>query len=112
MKLIASFGFKYGRPLNPDRADGTWSDVYDVRGLPNPYVLYGRTKTGLDSDIQAFVLNNPMAQEIIANICADNRDYVAVGCHGGKDRSVAVVEEIARRTGAKVCHLNRMNWPS
>ncbi|HWK20458.1 MAG TPA: RNase adapter RapZ [Microbacteriaceae bacterium] len=101
---IQSFGFKYGLPADADV-------VSDMRFLPNPYwdpelaALDGR-----DERIRDFVLGQPGAAEYLEAFTAtlrialegyrrENKRHatVAVGCTGGKHRSVAMAEELAAR---------------
>lgn len=99
-----SFAFKDGIPVAADL-------VFDVRNLPNPhYDPELRPLTGRDQAVAAFLLAAPQVQEMINDIAAfiekwlpsyvaENRHYVtvAIGCTGGRHRSVYVVEELARR---------------
>jgi RNase adapter protein RapZ len=99
---LMSFGFKYGLPTDADM-------VADVRFLPNPYWDGElRDKTGLDPAVSGYVMAQTGAQEFIDAYGAalvpvldgyqreDKRHAtIAVGCTGGKHRSVAVVEELA-----------------
>jgi len=101
---LQSFGFKYGLPADADV-------VADMRFLPNPYwdpALAGLS--GLDAPIRDFVLGQPGARDYLdAFIRAltialegyrrENKRHatVAIGCTGGKHRSVAMAEEIAAR---------------
>lgn len=99
-----SFAFKDGIPVAADL-------VFDVRNLPNPhYDLQLRPLTGRDDAVAAFLLAAPQVQDMINDIAAfiekwlpsyvaENRHYVtvAIGCTGGRHRSVYVVEELARR---------------
>jgi UPF0042 nucleotide-binding protein len=101
---VLSFGFKYGVPVDADL-------MADMRFLPNPHWIPElRPHTGRDSDVATYVLEQPGAQEFLDRyvpvIETVGRGYihegkrfmtVAIGCTGGKHRSVAVVEEIARR---------------
>lgn len=101
---IMSFGFKYGLPMDADH-------VIDVRFLKNPYwVSELRHLTGRDEAVRDYVLGQEGAQDfadkyvnLIAPILAGyERELkpfvtVAVGCTGGKHRSVAMTEEIARQ---------------
>lgn len=101
---VMSFGFKYGVPLDADF-------VYDMRFLPNPYwVPELRQLTGRDDAVADFVLSQPGAQEFLDGVIGlmapvvdgyvhEGRRYVtlAVGCTGGKHRSVAVAEQLATR---------------
>jgi UPF0042 nucleotide-binding protein len=101
---IESFGFKHGLPMDADI-------VMDVRFLPNPHWNEDlRPLTGHDPLIQDFALENVAAERFLEQFDsllltllplyqAEGRSYltVAVGCTGGRHRSVAVVEEITRR---------------
>jgi len=101
---LMSFGFKYGIPVDADQ-------VADVRFLPNPHwVTELRPKTGLDPEVSSYVLSQDGAQEfvdryvamlepVLAGYVRENKRYatIAVGCTGGKHRSVAVVEALAAR---------------
>lgn len=114
---VMSFGFKYGLPLDAD-------NVIDMRFLPNPYwVTELRHLTGKDDPVRDFVLSIEGAQQfadrysdlfadIIAGYQRELKSYVtlAVGCTGGKHRSVAMAEEISRQLvgrGFKVRTLHR-----
>jgi UPF0042 nucleotide-binding protein len=99
-----SFGFKHGLPPESDL-------VFDVRFLPNPYFVEGLSaSTGEEAIVSAFVLDNADAQEflehtlnlltfVIPRAEREGKAYltVAVGCTGGRHRSVAVVEALAKR---------------
>lgn len=101
---VMSFGFKYGIPVDADV-------VLDARFLPNPHWDDAlRERTGLDSDVRSYVVETPAAQafldeatrllQIMAEgYLREGKRYVtvAVGCTGGKHRSVALAEETARR---------------
>ena len=114
---VMSFGFKYGLPVDSDL-------VADCRFLPNPYwdpLL--RPLTGQDPSVSEFVLNQPDAEPFLAAYVsalevvlrgyhAENKRYatIAVGCTGGKHRSVAMAHEIANRIageGVKVRVVHR-----
>jgi UPF0042 nucleotide-binding protein len=102
--LFQSFAFKKGIPLDADL-------VFDVRCLPNPYydpVL--RPMSGLDGPVIEFLLKDVNVQRMLADVwkflddwlpcyIRDNRSYltVAIGCTGGRHRSVYFVESLARR---------------
>jgi UPF0042 nucleotide-binding protein len=102
--MIMSFGFKHGVPLDVD-------DVFDVRFLPNPHwVDELRPLTGLDRPVRDYVLRQADAKEFVDRIddllafllpgyIKEGKSYltVAVGCTGGRHRSVALAEEIATR---------------
>ena len=102
--LIQSFGFKYGAPSDADQ-------IADMRFLPNPYWDEKlRPFTGEDSEVADYVLAQDGAEEFIVNYIAalqpvirgylkENRKHasIALGCTGGKHRSVATAIEIAKR---------------
>ncbi|MEY4639066.1 MAG: hypothetical protein RLY13_64 [Actinomycetota bacterium] len=99
---VMSFGFKYGLPSDADL-------VADARFLPNPFWQEAlRPFTGEDKQVSDFVLSQKGAEEFITNFVAalkpvlrgyiqENKRYatIAIGCTGGKHRSVAVSERIA-----------------
>jgi UPF0042 nucleotide-binding protein len=101
---VMSFGFKYGLPVDADH-------VVDVRFLPNPHWIPElRPLNGRDEAVSSYVLGQPGAcdfveryvaalEPVMAGYRRENRHYVtvAVGCTGGKHRSVALTEEITRR---------------
>lgn len=101
---VMSFGFKYGVP-----ADANY--VADVRFIPNPHwVPELRPLTGQNARVRDFVLENEGAGEFVDRYVEalkpvldgyrrENKHYatLAVGCTGGKHRSVAISEELARR---------------
>ncbi|GAA3832047.1 RNase adapter RapZ [Nocardioides panacisoli] len=101
---LISFGFKYGIPVDSDY-------VADMRFLPNPHwVPELRAHTGRDADVSDYVLGRPGAKEfldqfvpLLAGVAEgylrEGKRFmrVAIGCTGGKHRSVAMSEEIARR---------------
>lgn len=102
--IFQSFGFKY---VHPEDADY----IFDVRFLPNPYWQKElKMYTGKDKLIQDYLNGFPLVKETITNIEnlflnwlphleQNNRNYVtiAIGCTGGKHRSVYVTEQIAAR---------------
>ncbi|GAB3540633.1 RNase adapter RapZ [Arthrobacter tecti] len=101
---VMSFGFKYGLPVDANF-------VADVRFIPNPHwVPVLRPQTGLDGPVRDYVLTANGASEfvdryvnalepVLEGYRRENKHYatIAVGCTGGKHRSVAVTEEIAQR---------------
>jgi UPF0042 nucleotide-binding protein len=103
---VLSFGFKYGLPPDADF-------VLDARFLPNPYwVPELREHTGQEEAVSKYVLGQPGAigfVEAYARLIAatapgferEGKRYltVAVGCTGGKHRSVAIAEELAAQLG-------------
>ena len=102
--VVESFGFKHGLPADADI-------VADVRFLPNPFWTESlRNENGLNPDVSAFVLGQTDVDQyldgLVLMIGATLRGYVrenkryatiAIGCTGGKHRSVAIAEELARR---------------
>jgi UPF0042 nucleotide-binding protein len=115
---IVSFGFKYGSPVDADV-------VLDVRFLDNPYFVRElRLQTGLDPAVAEYVLASPDTQEFLRRTGAlleyvlpryerEGKSYltIAIGCTGGRHRSVAVAEELRRQlsatTGASIGVVHR-----
>ena len=101
---LMSFGFKNGIPLDADM-------VFDVRFLPNPHWVPAlRPQSGLSQPVSAYVLGQPDAEPFLAHAVAlvelispgyiregKRNATIAIGCTGGKHRSTAIVEELARR---------------
>lgn len=101
---VMSFGFKYGVPVDADL-------VADVRFLPNPFwVPELREKTGLTAGVSDYVVGNPDARSFLDQYAAlldlisdgylrEGKRYVtiAIGCTGGKHRSVAMAEHLGSR---------------
>lgn len=99
---LESFGFKYGLPTDADM-------VADARFLPNPFWQPAlRAKTGLDDEVSDYVLAQEGAREFVDRYVAllqpvlrgytrENKRTatIAVGCTGGKHRSVAIIEDLA-----------------
>lgn len=104
---VISFGFKYGIPVDADL-------VADARFIPNPHWDEKlRSLTGNDQAVSDFVLNQPGVKEFVDNYVAalevvlqgyrsENKRFatIAIGCTGGKHRSVAIANEIGKRLGA------------
>ena len=104
---IMSFGFKFGLPPEADL-------VLDVRCLPNPfYVPELKHKTGLDQEVVDFVMSHPEAQELLhryENFLqyalplyvkeGKSQLTIAVGCTGGKHRSITFARKIAEYCAA------------
>jgi UPF0042 nucleotide-binding protein len=98
-----SFGYKYGHPLDADI-------VFDARFLPNPYWVEGlREIDGKDARVIEYVLSHEETQDFIAlfiklldlilpSYRRERRPYltVAIGCTGGRHRSVVIAEELSR----------------
>ncbi len=105
---IESFGYKHGLPLDADI-------VMDVRFLPNPHWNEAlRPLTGNDSAVSDYVLGSPAAagfidqlEPLLAGLIpqyeAEGRSYltIAIGCTGGRHRSVAIANELVRRFTAR-----------
>ena len=100
--MVVSFGFKYGLPQEADL-------VLDVRCLPNPfYVPELKHKTGLDQEVVDFVMNHPEAKQLLDRYEqflqvalplyvkeGKSQLTIAVGCTGGKHRSITFARKIA-----------------
>ena len=105
---VESFGFKHGLPLDADI-------VMDVRFLPNPHwVEELRPLTGHDPRVRDYVLERgasssfldhfeTMLVDVLPSYQSEGRSYltIAIGCTGGRHRSVAIAEELARRFAAR-----------
>lgn len=112
--LLQSFGFKYGLPVDADF-------VFDIRCLPNPYwQIHLRHLTGLDKEVIEFLEQSSFVQTMTKKLVSfindwlacfktDHRSYVtiALGCTGGKHRSVYLAENIAKQL--KIADLNLSN---
>jgi len=99
---LVSFGFRYGLPGDSDL-------VFDVRFIPNPFFVAGlRRLDGRDERVREYVLANPEAVEFLERVKGllayllplywkEGKSYltVAVGCTGGKHRSVVIAEALA-----------------
>ncbi len=100
---VLSFGFKYGIPIDADL-------VFDVRFLPNPhYVDHLRPKTGREGEVAHYVLKWSETQAFMKKLMdllvfmlpqykreGKRQLVIAIGCTGGKHRSVALAEEMGR----------------
>ncbi|MFN0091767.1 MAG: RNase adapter RapZ [Acidimicrobiales bacterium] len=105
---VVSFGYKHGVPLDVDV-------VLDCRFLPNPHwVEELRPLTGKDEPVRAYVLGQEATVEFLARLddlldvllpayVKEGKAYltIAMGCTGGRHRSVAIAEELARRLREK-----------
>ncbi|UCF37413.1 MAG: RNase adaptor protein RapZ, partial [Acidobacteriota bacterium] len=99
---IVSFGFKRGLPLHADL-------VFDMRFLPNPnYIPHLKSKTGLDQEIVDYMMGfretieiihkvQDMLEYLLPRFAREGKSYctVAIGCTGGKHRSVMVARQLA-----------------
>lgn len=104
---VMSFGFKHGLPLDADI-------VFDVRFLDNPHFVPGlRDHTGDEAPVREFVLASPGSAELLAHVEGllqfalpryerEGKSYltIAIGCTGGRHRSVTLSIELARRLAA------------
>ena len=100
---VLSFGFKYGIPSDADL-------VFDVRFLPNPYYIEElRSKSGNDREVEEYVMSSKKAHEfmgkltdmvefLLPNYIAEGKNQlvIAIGCTGGKHRSVTLANELYR----------------
>nr|WP_154697534.1 RNase adapter RapZ [Lentzea guizhouensis] len=105
---VLSFGYKYGLPMDADL-------VMDVRFLPNPFWIPElREQTGLDGEVRNYVLSQEGAEEFLdryhellrlvgAGYRREGKRYLtlAIGCTGGKHRSVALSEELSARLASE-----------
>ncbi len=99
---VYSFGFKYGIPADADM-------VWDVRFLPNPnYVPSLHSKTGLQRDVKKFVMEKKISRKFLPKFCdlvshclpeyiKEGKSHltIAIGCTGGRHRSVTIAEAVA-----------------
>lgn len=109
---ILSFGFKYGLPQGIDL-------LMDVRFLANPFFIPDlKELSGRDKGVRDFVMNTPETQEFVKKYC-DMLDYliplykregkvyltIAIGCTGGRHRSVVIADELARHIRSYYAHV-------
>ena len=101
---LVSFGYSNGLPRDVDL-------VFDCRFLPNPYWIEElRPLSGLDEPVASYVLRQEAAQHFLADVVSmlewqipefqkEGKSYlsIAIGCTGGRHRSVAIAEELRRR---------------
>lgn len=101
---VMSFGFKYGSPIDADM-------IADMRFLPNPFWIPElKNLTGRDEPVKEYVLSRPGAKEfldlyeqalliVLNGYLKEDKHHatIAIGCTGGKHRSVAMTEELAGR---------------
>jgi UPF0042 nucleotide-binding protein len=102
--FLTSFGYKYGAPAGADI-------IFDVRFLPNPFFVHAlRERKGLDSEVEDFVLKREETHVFLDRLYAlleftlpryveegKSSLTLALGCTGGKHRSVVLVEELKRK---------------
>lgn len=101
---VESFGYKYGVPTDADV-------MFDVRFLPNPFFIeHLRPKTGEDQEVVDFVFHQKETQDFLTHLSAlleitlplyvrEGKSYLtlAIGCTGGRHRSVSLVNELGKR---------------
>lgn len=114
---VLSFGFKYGLPLEADL-------VFDVRFLPNPYYIPElRPCTGLEESVNSFLMNYQQTHDFLRHLeellsfllpqyIEEGKSSltIAVGCTGGRHRSVAIAHALAvflRQKGCRTGELHR-----
>ena len=114
---VMSFGFKYGIPIEADM-------VLDARFLPNPYYVETlRSKNGMDREVYDYIFQHVASQEFLQHLNrliafllpqyveeGKNSFTIAVGCTGGRHRSVAVasaLSEMIRTLGHSAVLVNR-----
>lgn len=109
--LLESFGFKHGSPREADF-------IFDVRCLPNPHwEEHLRALTGLDKPVQEFLAGQSMVADMTDGIfgflhrwlpgfVSENRSYitVAIGCTGGRHRSVYISEQLVSKFRSEGLH--------
>ena len=100
---LVSFGFKYGVPVDADL-------MIDVRCLPNPYFVPTlRPRTGRDQSVASFILRDPSSRAFVDKLeeyvrftlpyyVTEGKSYltIAIGCTGGRHRSVMLAERLGR----------------
>jgi len=105
---VITFGFKHGIPLDADL-------VFDVRFLPNPYYVPElKSRSGLDEEVAQYVLDAPVSQKfleystefldfLIPNFIEEGKTHltIAIGCTGGRHRSVVIGEKIKQYLESK-----------
>ena len=103
---VLSFGFKHGIPVDADL-------MFDVRCLPNPHFVAAlRHRTGRDRAVAAFMEKDPLTRRFIEKLedyvafvlpyyISEGKSYltVAIGCTGGRHRSVMIAERLKRALG-------------
>jgi len=104
---VVSFGYKHGIPLDVDV-------VFDCRFLPNPFWIEElRPFSGLDEPVRTYVLSQPetldflekvdeLLTSILPSFIREGKSYltIAMGCTGGRHRSVALAQALSERLGA------------
>ncbi len=110
---MLSFGFKYGIPSDADL-------VFDVRFIPNPFYLEElRSKSGNDQEVQDYVMKWESSKTFLNKLTemvsfllphyvqeGKNQLVIAIGCTGGKHRSVTLANELQARLNADEYSVN------
>ena len=113
---VMSFGFKYGIPIEADM-------VLDVRCLPNPYYVSDlREKNGMDDEVSNFVFQSEVSREFLHRVRelisflvpqyieeGTHTFTVAIGCTGGRHRSVAMARALSESISAPGCRTELIN---
>lgn len=109
---IVSFGFKYGIPIDSDL-------VFDVRFIPNPYYIPDlKPKTGLEEEVLDYIMSFPETRTFITKLFdminfllpqyvkeGKSQLIIAIGCTGGKHRSVAIADKLYKRLKRRGAHV-------
>ena len=111
---LVAFGFRYGIPADADL-------LFDVRFIPNPFFVESlRSLDGRDSKVRDYVLTNSVAEEFLEKLKGllaylvpqywkEGKSYltVAIGCTGGKHRSVAIADAVAETLNTDITTLRQ-----
>jgi UPF0042 nucleotide-binding protein len=111
--FLTSFGYKYGIPHDTDL-------ILDVRFLPNPYFVNElRAKSGLEREVEEYVLKDKETRVYLDRLYSlleftlplyeregKSALTLALGCTGGRHRSVVLVEELRKRFGGANYHIH------
>ncbi|MBI2942991.1 MAG: RNase adapter RapZ [Candidatus Wallbacteria bacterium] len=117
--VLESFGFKYGIPIEADL-------LFDVRFLPNPhYVSHLSPLTGTTAEVQEYVFSSPASHEFLSRLqefldfllpqfALEGKSHltIAIGCTGGKHRSVTMVEKLDEYLAARQYNVLKMHRDS
>lgn len=113
---VTSFGFKYGVPIDADL-------IFDVRFLPNPhYIEQLRPRTGRNEEVYEYVMKWTETQVFLTKLLdllnflipqynkeGKSQVVIGIGCTGGKHRSVAIAEYLAKRLGTGEAEIVRVS---
>lgn len=104
--MIISYGTKYGPAPKATK-------VYSALGVPNPYHIQKlKVLRGSHPEVRAWVMQKMTARKLVEQMEADYVRFLgsgdpvilAIGCHGGRHRSVVIAEVVAERLGVMVTH--------